>query len=414
MINGTHFDHISSILVSIVKDEDIAISDFIWEILLRGLKMALSGIKGINEKLFEQQQLLRTVNLASDKVKHNSDLIEIIIGICFDENLAMIISPDQLDIFYFGLVINCSNYNSEYFKVAFQQAKADVKERVGKYLNYLTIYNTAHLCIDNLMNLSPNSDNGKFRLALISVKRLRKTNQAQPEVFDLVYDAYDTFNGLVIKLSSVIFDFSHENNSLLLQIMAHISLLDIETFGDDEVEDDDEEDDDWYAKSFGNVAMSIGSLIVKSKFNEPYPQELVNDVMPRLDFFIDKLLKIIKELKKRPMNPMDLMAYMSFLRLHSNTEFVEVTVNEICFAFIISKPIRDKGYARIKDFDNIDEYSVMRAGFFYFIQKHSKTPSKSDHPYLIDYFKQLLINDFLSKTEIMAITRYFNANRIKL
>ena len=47
-------------------------------------------------------------------------------------------------------------------------------------------------------------------------------------------------------------------------------LLDIEMTDDD----NGEEDDDESMKPFGNVVFSIGSLIVKSKFNEPYPKNL--------------------------------------------------------------------------------------------------------------------------------------------
>ena len=99
------------------------------------------------------------------------------------------------------------------------------------------------------------------------------------------------------------------------------------------------------------------------------------------------------------MNIMDLMAYMSFIRLHSNTELIESAVNEICFVFIISMPIRDKGYAQIKDFDNIDEYSVMRAGFFLlFIEKYNRMPCKADHPHLAEYLRYLIMRRLLSKS----------------
>ena len=408
LITGSHFDLISVILVSVLKDEDVTLSDSVWEILLRGFRMSLTGIKGINEKVFEQ--LLETINLAAVKVKHNRCLVEIIIDICFDENLAMTISPDKINSFYLGLIINCSKLDIEYFKDAFDEAKAEVKEHIGEYLDYLTFYNTSRWCVGNLLNLGSSSDNGKFRLALSSAKKLRNINQAHPEVIQIAYDLHDAFNAVLYRSTSVLFDPSHESNSLMLQILAHVSLLDIEMSDDD----DDEEDDDESMKPFGNVVFSIGSLIVKSKFNEPYPQELVNDVMPRLDCFIDKLLKIIKVVQKQTMNIMDLMAYMSFIRLHSNTELIESAVNEIYFVFIISMPIRDKGYAQIKDFDDIDEYSVMRAGFFYFIEKYNRMPCKADHPHLAEYLRYLIMRRLLSKVELLAISRFFSSYGITI
>ena len=404
MINGAHFDLISVILVSVLKDEAFDISDCVWEILLRGFKMSLTGIKGINEKVYDH--LLKTINLAAVKIKHNRSLVEIIIDICFDDNLAMNISPDKINKFYLGLIINCSKLDNEYFNETFNEAKAEVKEHVGEYLNYLTLYNTSLWCVGNLLNLGSNSENGEFRLALSSAKKLRKINQTHPKVVQIIHDLSDVINGVVIRSNAVIFDPSHESNFLMLQILAHVSLLDIE------MSDDNDEyyyDDDEGIKPFGNVALAIGSLIVQSKFNKPYPQELVDDVMPLLDSFFTKLSKIIEILRKQPMNPVDLMAYLSFVRLHSNTELVEFAANEICFAFIISLPICHKGYAYVKDLDNIDEYSVIRAGFFYFIEKYGTMPCKADHPHLAEYLRYLIMRRLLSKVEILAILKFFSS-----
>lgn len=392
-IEPNHFDTICSIVFSVSKDPKINFSDYFWDSLLMAVKYTLPGIRVKNVN-----RISEGLNNVLLKVKHNEDLQKSIIDIAFDENLALLINRDEVNLLYLGLLINCSLIFNFYFLEAFSKASDEVKEHIAEYPKYIKMNNTAVWCLKDLKNLAPNSGEGQFRLSLSSAKNLRKFNQVIPNAMIQFSGMIGVFDSHLKRLKDALFDPSCENNSLLLQIVAHLSLLDMEIYPKVE-----------RLQSSDNIAFTIGSLLVKSE----NIQEFVNDVMPRLDSIIQIMMNAAKKSQK-PMKYSHLRAYLSFIRLHPCSDLVFSATTDFCFVFITSIPIHDKGYAQIKYFDNFDEYSVMRAGFFYFIEKYSKSPSKGDHPHLVDYFKYLLINDCLSKTEMMAITRYFDTYGIKL
>ena len=392
-VEPNQFDTICSIVFSVSKDRNLYFSDYFWDSLLMAVKFTLPGIRVKNVT-----RISEGLNNVLLKVKHNGDLQKSIIDIAFDENLALLINRDEVNTYYLGLLINCSIELNACFLEAFSKASDKVKHHIAEYPKYIKLNNTAVWCLKDLNNLNPNSDEGQFRLSLSSAKNIRKFNQAIPNAMIQFSGMLDVFDRHLKRLKDALFHPSCANNSLLLQIVAHLSLLDMEIYPKAE-----------RLQSSDNIALTIGSLLVKSE----NIQEFVNDVMPRLDSIIQIIMNAAKNSQK-PMKYSHLRAYLSFIRLHPSSDLVFSATNDFCFAFITSMPIHDKGYALLKDIDNIDEYSVTRAGFFYFIQKYSNNPTRSDHPHLVDYLKHLLINDFFSRTEMMAITRYFDTYGIKL
>ena len=391
-----HFDIIVMHLLAISFTIDLKVSDSIYELLLKGFKRTITEFRApiLNELL----DCLKRVLL---KVQHNLALVEIIMDIMFDEHVVMLLESDKANKYFLNLIISAAKIHKDYYETVMSNSKASVVVHLSEYSKYIKMFSVGLVCQHNLNMLSLDSNDGQFRLALSSAKNLRKIHRSCPAAIDLIPGLFETQQNLLLRLKNIFFNISHEHNCKLLQIVAHMSLLDF----------DMSDENDRYGVA-GNMSHSIGSLINRSHSNGYDPKEFIEDVLPNLDYIIPNLLIVVKNVK-RPMSVLDLSAHLSFVRLHSSPDVVLSATNELCFAFIISMPIRDKGYAYLKDLDFIDEYSVVRAGFFHFIEKYSKNPSKDDHPHLGNYFKHLLRKGFVSKTEMMALAQYFESYGIK-
>lgn len=391
-VENRHFDIIAMHLIAFSYTKDTSVPDSIYELLLKGFKKTIAGFR--TSILNELLDCLKRVLL---KVEHNLALVEIIMDIMFDEHVVLLLERGKANKYFLNLIISAAKIHKAYYETAISNSEASVIEHLSEYSEYIRKFSVGLVCQHNLKMLSLDSDDGQFRLALSSAKNLRKIHRSCPAAIDLIPGLFQTHQSLLIRLKNIFFSISHEHNCKFLQIVAHMSLLDFDM--------SDENERDGVA---GNMSHSIGTLINRSLSNGYDPKDLIEDVLPNLDIIIPNLLNVVKHVK-RPMNVFDLSAHLSFVRLHSSRDVVFSASNELCYAFIITMPLRDKGYAYLKDLDFIDEFFVVRAGFFYFIEKFSKNPSKNDHPYLIDYFKHLLRKRFLSRTEMMALTRFFES-----
>ena len=116
----------------------------------------------------------------------------------------------------------------------------------------------------------------------------------------------------------------------------------------------------------GNMSHSIGTLINRSLSNGYDPQRFDRRRTAQFGYHHSKFIKC-RQTCETTNECFDLSAHLSFVRLHSSRDVVFFSAsNELCYAFIITMPLRDKGYAYLKDLDFIDEFFVVRAGFFYF------------------------------------------------
>ena len=85
---------------------------------------------------------------------------------------------------------------------------------------------------------------------------------------------------------------------------------------------------------------------------------------------------------------------------------VKNATNKLCYYFVISMPLKRKGYAYIEDLNFINKADINLAAFHYSFDKYIQSPNEDYLQDLELFYYHLLKKKFLNKSEKILFDEY--------
>lgn len=386
-------NHVSlfSIFILRVTETDIILDDNSYRLIFTCFK---ATIVGVNQDL--RVPLILSLAVIYTKIFDRSELVRLVIDIIFSEEMGRAIANSEKFIeIFMDLIRNCSKADPSYFKM--MQKKSASQNYLSKYLEQLRATNMASICFDNLARLSLSSTESEYRAALSAVKNLKQIYKTLPDIVTSIPNIFNVLDVVQKTQVPLYHDYDHPFNSIVLEIAAHLGFINFDRF----------EPGKRYGAS-SNLAFSIGHLLNKS--GSPYgefPAELsglVQEVLPILDEILDHVSEMGKYLKGS-LTEIDLPAHIKFINLHHSSEVIRSCTAQIYVLFLVSNPLHQKLYLKIRDFETTDEADILVSSFLRHFEKHLSCPNEGDLKYLREYYDYLIERKYLNKSLELFIKR---------
>lgn len=377
-----HLAGIIAILYTICKTK-IVFEDRTYELLLIAMKDSIHN----NFKVIHENVLI-TLDEVIIKITGKVELIRIVIDLLFSQHILRLVNKTTLDSTFVDVMTKCFEADRVYFKTTIEGTTG-----MDIYKNLYKHYYFVMMCIKNIQSLTETSSEALFNLALSSAKNLLKNQRAHQLEFRVIPEFLKDMGLFFHSLRDVtdIHYNNHPHQILGLKIIAYIVILYVEIL-EDEVPY-------WLCSK---ISYCIGHLMSRN-----HHAELIDESLPILDAIVIGL-RSLKSKLPAPMTAVDLVAHMNFVKLHPLKSVAQETIDKLCFDMIISRSLKEKGYAYVKDLDYTSEAKIAVAAFKYFLQKHMETPNEEDVEHFKDFFGHLVRKRFLSLSEQLLICRIFN------
>lgn len=365
------------------------VSESSYEYLLRGLYRSLSGSSSVILR-----DLFIGLDLTLSKVKSNLELVKLIFEITTHERIAGILDPVKDFKTFLDLMNNFTSIQNEYPQSSFLVTNEVVRRNIA-LCQVNSLDNTKILLCFRSFDLNENSDSSKFNFALSSSKKLGEISRSNPRAILGIENSLKLIFNFMVSLKGVLFNVDHPYHDVLCQIIATLSVIHF-----------DLSDEDMRSQTSGFITYSMGSILLKCKFYGFDIKQILSNNLPDIFLLMDGTLEFVND-PTVPLELVHLSYYIEMVRMHSNPKLAIAFINQLCFYFIIKKPIR-RGNCRdiLEFFDGIDSYSGLKAGFFYFVKKYLEAPCKSDLIHFSSYFEALKSKRLLTKTEIILISKF--------